>query len=191
MDLFSRIARRYDHIIRGFDLEKIIDDFTYSREELLLDLGGGTGRVANLFLNYVNECLVLDRSFEMIKQAQNKSRNLLLVQGTGDSMPFRENTIKQIFVNDVLHHIRKQKETLQESYLVLKENGKLIIRDYDRKYIGNIFLFIFEKILRFGSVFFSPQELTDQCQEIGFSVNWKRLTKGTYLLSAEKSIKLT
>ncbi|MHA1202340.1 MAG: class I SAM-dependent methyltransferase [Candidatus Heimdallarchaeaceae archaeon] len=187
MDLFSRIAGRYDHIIRGFDLDNIIDDFTYSKEELLVDLGGGTGRVATLFLNYVNECLVLDRSFEMIKQAQNKSRNLLLVQGTGDSMPFRENTIKQIFVNDVLHHIRKQKETLQESHLVLKENGRLIIRDYDRKYIGNIFLFIFEKILRFGSVFFSPQELKDQCQEIGFLVNWKRLTKGTYLLSAEKT----
>ncbi len=191
MDLFSRIAGRYDRIIRGFDLEKIIDDLTYSREELLVDLGGGTGRVATLFLNYVNECLVIDRSFEMLKQAQNKSRNLLFVQGTGDSMPFRENTIKQIFVNDVLHHIRKQKETLQESHLVLKENGKLIIREYDRKYIGNIFLFIFEKILRFGSVFFSPQELKDQCQEIGFSVNWKRLTRGTYLLSAEKSLKLT
>ncbi|MHA1482816.1 MAG: class I SAM-dependent methyltransferase [Candidatus Heimdallarchaeaceae archaeon] len=186
MDLFSRIAGRYDQIIKGFDLQKIIDDFTYSKEELLVDLGGGTGRVATLFLDYVNECLILDRSFEMMKQAQNKSRNLILVQGSGDSMPFRENTIKQIFVNDVLHHIKNQNETLQECHLVLKEQGNLIIRDYDRKYIGNIFLFIFEKILRFGSVFFSPQELTDQCQEIGFSVNWKRLTKGTYLLSAEK-----
>lgn len=188
MDLFSRIAGRYDHIIKGFDLQKIISYFTYSEEDLLVDLGGGTGRVATLFLDYVNECLILDRSFEMLEQAKNKSRNLILVQGSGDSMPFRENTIKQIFVNDVLHHIKNQKETLQESYLVLKEHGNLIIRDYDRKYIGNIFLFIFEKVLRFGSVFFSPQELADQCQEIGYSVSWKRLTKGTYLLSAEKSL---
>jgi len=127
----------------------------------------------------------------MINQAQNKSRDLLLVQGSGDSMPFRENTIKQIFVNDVLHHIQKQEETLKESHLVLKDQGNIIIRDYDRKYIGNIFLFIFEKILRFGSIFFSPQELKDKCQDIGFSVNWKRLTRGTYLLSAEKSVKLT
>lgn len=187
MDLFSRIAGRYDSIIKGFDLEKIISDFPHFKDELLVDLGGGTGRVATLFLDYINECLILDRSFEMLKQAQSKSRNLILVQGTGDSMPFRENTIKQIFVNDVLHHIKNQNETLQECHLVLKEQGSLIIRDYDRKYIGNIFLFIFEKILRFGSVFFSPQELTDRCQEIGFSVNWKRLTKGTYLLSAEKA----
>ena len=138
MDLFSRIAGRYDQIIKGFDLQKIIDDFTYSKEELLVDLGGGTGRVATLFLDYVNECLILDRSFEMMKQAQNKSRNLILVQGSGDSMPFRENTIEQIFVNDVLHHIKNQNETLQECHLVLKEQGNLIIRDYDRKYIGNI-----------------------------------------------------
>ncbi|MBY8999760.1 MAG: methyltransferase domain-containing protein [Candidatus Heimdallarchaeota archaeon] len=189
MDLFSRIASKYDHIIKGFDLETIIHDFPIYENDLMLDLGGGTGRVAIPFLKYVNECLILDRSFEMLKQAQAKSRDLLLVQGTSDFMPFRENTIMQIFVNDVLHHIHRQTETLRESYHILKNQGTMTIRDYDRKYLGNIFLLIFEKLLRFGSKFFSPQELKDQCMEFGFTVNWKRLTKGTYLLSAEKNLR--
>lgn len=186
MDLFSKIAKNYDHIISDFDLDSIIQEFPIAENELLLDLGGGTGRVATHFLNYVNECLVLDRSFEMLKQAQKKSSELILVQGTSDAMPFRANTIKQIFVNDTLHHVHRQRETLEDSYTILRSGGNLIIRDYDRKYFWNILLILFEKILRFGSKFFTPYELEQVCEEIGFNVSWKRLTKGTYLLTAVK-----
>ncbi len=187
MDLFSRIAGSYDKLIRGFALDSIKEFLKLEPDKLLLDLGGGTGRVSVAIDEQVNGCILLDRSFEMLQQASKKSRTLYLVQGVGENLPFKYGTIPQMFANDTLHHIRQQRETLSECYQALSYDGKMIIREYDPKYWKTKFLIFFEKVLLFGSTFLSPQQLEDICLNLGFSVDWQRLSKSTYLLNAKKS----
>lgn len=187
MDLFSRIAGRYDKIIRGFAIETIRDSLTLFPDKLLLDLGGGTGRVSTELRNLVSECIVFDRSFEMLQQASKKSRNLLIVQGVGENLPFKDGSIPQIFANDTLHHVHFQQETLSRCYQAMREGGRMIIREYDPECWRTKFLIFFEWVLRFGSTFLSPKTLEEICSEIGFEVDWQRLTESTYLLNAIKS----
>ena len=187
MDLFSRIADRYDKIIRSSAVEEFKSFINLKSEEILVDLGGGTGRVALVLEKMTNGCVLLDRSFEMLKQAKKKSNSLILVQGVGEALPFRKDTIPQIFANDTLHHILKQEETLAECYEVMMKSGYFTIREFDPKYWKTKFLIFFEKVLMFGSTFLSPQKLEDMCKEIGFSVNWQRLTKSTSMLEAMKN----
>ena len=187
MDLFSRIAGRYDKIIRGFAIETIRDSLTLYPDKLLLDLGGGTGRVSTELQELVNECIVFDRSFEMLQQASKKSNNLLIVQGVGENLPFRDSSIPQIFANDTLHHVHFQQETLQRSFQALNKGGRITIREYDPEYWKTKFLIFFEWVLRFGSIFLSPKKLEKMCRKIGFEVEWQRLTESTYLLNAIKS----
>ena len=68
MDLFSRIAKNYDKIIRGFALDTIKDSLTLESDKLLLDLGGGTGRVSTELEKHANGIVLLDRSFEMLNR---------------------------------------------------------------------------------------------------------------------------
>ncbi|MCE7741057.1 MAG: methyltransferase domain-containing protein [Candidatus Heimdallarchaeota archaeon] len=186
MDLFSKIAGSYDKIIRGFALDTIREFIKLVPDKLLLDLGGGTGRVSTELDDHVNGCILLDRSFEMLQQASKKSRNLLIVQGVGENLPFKENSIPQIFANDTLHHVQFQNETLENCHCVMTPNGKMIIREYDPEYWKTKFLIFFEWVLLFRSTFLSPRRLEEMCQKIGFSVDWQRLSKSTYLLNANK-----
>ena len=188
MDLFSRIAGIYDKIIKGFTLDTIKQFVQIIPNEILLDLGGGTGRLSVELNKCVNGCILIDRSFEMLEQALKKSKDFLIVQGVGENLPFKENSIPQIFANDTLHHIHFQNETLSDCYRVLKPQGRLIIREYDPEHWRTKFLLFFEWILLFGSTFLSPKKLEKICQKIGFSVDWKRLSKSTYMLNAVKAI---
>ena len=186
MDLFSRIAHFYDRIIKDFNFDTIRDHLILNDNELLLDLGGGTGRVSKSIIKHVNECVVLDRSFEMLQQAKLTSKSLMLVQGLAENQPFRPAFTEQVFVNDVLHHIRKQSKTLEETHRIMKDKGLMFIREYDRKYFWNFLLILMEKILLFRSIFLAPEELEEMCEIAGFSANWIRLSKATYLLTATK-----
>ena len=176
----------YDSIIRGFAIDTIKDRINLKPDKLLLDLGGGTGRVALELSKMTNGCILLDRSFEMLQQASMKTHNLFLVQGVGENLPFRKDSIPQIFTNDTLHHIHPQKETLANCYESLEPNGNLIIREYDPEAWRTKFLIFFEWVLMFGSKFHSPKKLAEMCQQLGFKTEWQHLSKSTYLLKAKK-----
>ena len=186
MDLFSRIAHRYDSIIRGFAIETIKYKIKLDSEKILLDLGGGTGRVALELSKLVNGYIIVDRSFEMLQQAYKKTRSLFLVQGVGENLPFRKGSIPQIFTNDTLHHIHRQDETLSNCYDSLEKGGRLTIREYDPEAWRTKFLILFEWVLMFGSKFHSPRKLAEMCKKYGFETKWEFLTKTTYLLEAKK-----
>ncbi len=186
MDLFSRIAGRYDSIIRSSAVNEFKKYLNLESDKILLDLGGGTGRVALVLEQMTNGCILLDRSFEMLQQARKKSNSLFFLQGVGESLPFRTGTVPQIFANDTLHHIQKQKETLDECYRVMGNKSRFSIREYDPEYWKTKFLIFFEKVLMFSSIFLPPWKLEEFCKNIGFAVVWQRLTKSTYLLEATK-----
>ncbi len=163
-----------------------MDYINLQSDELFFDLGGGTGRIAYQLTDYVNGCLVFDASYKMLLQAKKKSNDLLLIHGFSETLPIRNNSLKQIFLNDSLHHIRLQEETLEECFRVLSSGGQLIIREFDKKYFWNKFLIFGEKLLRFKSKFLSPDQLSDMCLKLGFEISWKRPTKSTFILTAKK-----
>ena len=113
-------------------------------------------------------------------------QNFMLVQGLSQKLPFREKSLKQIFINDSLHHIYDQIGTLKETYTALSLGGKVIIREFNRKYFWNIFLILFEKIIRFGSKFLTPEELTRMCENQNLEVVIVKPSKGTFIAIGER-----
>ena len=155
MDIFSRIARYYDKIIPNFNIYDILPYMDIKPSALILDFGGGTGRVGAKLLNVANECLILDFSFSMLREARKKTHSLLLLNSDGLKLAVRNNSIPVIFLNDTFHHLQNHKQALKECFRVLKNDGVLYIREYDKHYFWNKLLILFEKILRFKSTFFS------------------------------------
>ncbi|MCG3219930.1 MAG: methyltransferase domain-containing protein [Candidatus Heimdallarchaeota archaeon] len=180
-DTFSKIAHRYDDFVGSFNYEKLRKYLPIVPEEPILDLGGGTGRVGVYFVEEANGCIILDLSFKMLNEAKKRTKKFMLVQGFSQHLPFREQSLKQIFVNDTLHHIRDQMGTIRECYTTLAPEGKVIIREFDRKYFWNWLLILFEKIVRFRSKFLSPEELTEMCEEQNLTVSIQKPSKGTFI----------
>ncbi|MBS7620332.1 class I SAM-dependent methyltransferase [Candidatus Bathyarchaeota archaeon] len=73
---------------------------------LILDLGCGTG-IYTLALSLFTDGLVcgLDPALGMLKQALEKSKNVLWACSVAESMPIRSNVFHCIFASQVWHHI--------------------------------------------------------------------------------------
>jgi len=75
MDIFSRIAHFYDKIIPTFNIESIKPYVNFNSKKLILEHGGGTGRVEKRLLKIVNKCLIVDYSFKMLDEARERHMN--------------------------------------------------------------------------------------------------------------------
>lgn len=183
-DHFDLISPLYDFIFgRRIDHE-IVDFANISEDQTLLDLGGGTGRVSVLFRMKVKNLIVADSSVNMLKEAKDKG--LITVNSNSERLPFRDNSIQRIIMVDAFHHVKNQKETLQEMWRVLEPDGLIIIEEPD---INNFYVKLIalgEKILLMRSHFVSPSRIAEMGHfDGGASVDIKK-RKGNAWITIKK-----
>ncbi|GAB4504704.1 MAG: hypothetical protein Fur0043_16980 [Anaerolineales bacterium] len=125
----------------------------------LLDVGGGTGRVANLLQDYVGEVTIADPSFGMLRQAHRST--LELACAYSESLPFPDETFERIIMVDALHHVIHQGRTAREMYRVLQPGGRIVIEEPDIRLFGVKLIAMGEKLLLMRSHFLSPARIGD------------------------------
>lgn len=69
--LFHKLAPFYDHLIRTPQVDRLKGLLKLSKDNYLLDLGGGTGRVSHHFTGLGAEVLVCDINRSMLKQVKS------------------------------------------------------------------------------------------------------------------------
>jgi len=185
-DYFSRFAHMYDGFVGDSELNNILDYLDLQKKDILVDVGGGTGRDAKALKQHVRGCIILDYSYNMLQKAKGKDDDVMLVQASSDAMPFRDGTIEKLFMNDSLHHIQVQEDSMKECERVLTKSGKLMIREFDRKHFWNKLLIFFEKLVRFNSKFLTPEELVKMCSDANLKSSYERPSKSTFILTAIK-----
>lgn len=84
----------------------------------LLDLGCGTGWIADHFADYVG----IDLSEEAVKRAQDRGRNVMLGDA-GAPLPFEDNAFTGVVAKDVLEHVTSPVDTVMEIRRVLVPGG--------------------------------------------------------------------
>ncbi|MCM2990057.1 class I SAM-dependent methyltransferase [Bacillus safensis] len=100
----------------------------------LLDIGTGTGFLAQKFSERELQVTGVDISKELIieakKIAEEKGLNIKYVNSTAESLPFKENQFDTVTAAQCWHWFDKEK-VLQEINRVLKIDGKLVIIHLD------------------------------------------------------------
>lgn len=181
MNIFSLVAKFYDKIVPKSNIENVLEMLPLDKNSLIMDLGGGTGRIALSLSNYTNECLVLDSSLNMLEQAKKKSKKLLLINGDGCLLPLKDNSMNQIILNNTLHHVDKHSYLLAEMYRIMKKEGILIIRDLNpAKWRNRIIIFL--ESLFFRCTFFKIDELDKLLKEKKFSTSSFEDSEGSYIM---------
>ena len=128
LDHFSLLAPFYELFIRPKNPEKIRSLAQLPSDGILLDAGGGTGRVAQYFRGATAQILVADESLKMLREAQKKD-GLQPVVSLTERLPFQNDAFDCIIMVDALHHVADQQKTVDELWRILKPGGRLIIEE--------------------------------------------------------------
>jgi demethylmenaquinone methyltransferase/2-methoxy-6-polyprenyl-1,4-benzoquinol methylase len=123
----------------------------------LLDVGGGTGRVALAIREYVDEIIVTDVSFGMLARAPRPA--LIPVSGASETLPFADNSFERVIMVDALHHVNHHANSAHEMLRVLKPGGVLVIEEPDIRTFAVKLIAIAEKLLLMRSHFLAPDAI--------------------------------
>ncbi len=101
----------------------------------LLDIGTGTGRMAELFAPRAEHIVALDKSLDMLRVARAKLQNLPaerieLVQGDFAALPFSAHTFDTVLLHQVLHFAQDPAIALVEAARVTRPGGRIAIVDF-------------------------------------------------------------
>ena len=101
----------------------------------LLDIGTGTGRIAELFAGQAGRVVALDKSLEMLRVARAKLQHLPtsqveLVQGNFTDLPFEAAAFDTVVLHQVLHFAPYPEQVLAEAARVTRPQGRIAIVDF-------------------------------------------------------------
>lgn len=101
----------------------------------LLDIGTGTGRMAELFAPHADRIVALDKNLEMLRVARAKLQHLPtarieLVQGDFADLPFADASFDTVILHQVLHFATDPAPALAEAARVLRGGGRIGIVDF-------------------------------------------------------------
>lgn len=157
-----------------------------------LDIGGGTGTMANI-LSKKTGCrfMVVDSSVGMINVGRKRGYNIeWLVADITKQLPLEERSVDGIIMIYTLHHIKRdlQPRTLSELKRVLKSRGKIIFIEMDNHNFFSCYKNLIGKITTFNRVWFlDASQLEKTLKNLGFTkVKYTHKYQG-YVLCATKS----
>lgn len=160
LDHFGIVAPFYDRANPLTHIEKLIEIVDLPAEGLLLDAGGGTGRVAQRLKNLVHGVYIVDLSIKMLLQASRKG-GLQTIGAHTESLPFPDHTFNRVIMIDAFHHVCDQKFSALEMWRVLKPNGKIVIEEPDISKPAVKLIAVAEKIMMMRSRFLSPTRIAE------------------------------
>ncbi len=101
----------------------------------VLDIGTGTGRMAELFAGQAERIVALDKNLEMLRVARAKLQHLPtaqieLVQGDFADLPHSDASFDTVLLHQVLHFATDPAPALAEAARVLRSGGRIAIVDF-------------------------------------------------------------
>ncbi len=151
--MFTRISPRYDLMNRlmtvGQDVrwrQEVIHRATLPRRGVLLDLGAGTGDLAQEALRQYPDCrcVAADFTLEMMRFGRRRSGadRIAWVGADALHLPFPDQTFDAVVSGFLLRNLSDIRRGLREQYRVLKPGGRILTLDTTRPPQGVLSPFI-------------------------------------------------
>ncbi|MGA2504857.1 MAG: class I SAM-dependent methyltransferase [Anaerolineales bacterium] len=167
-DHFNLIAGLFERTANFNPPGPLLDMLDLQPDGLLLDAGGGTGRVAQAMREMVREVVVMDLSRGMLHYAARKG--LAATCAPAEHLPFASNAFKRIIMVDALHHVINQREVISEFWRVLAPGGRIVIVEPDIQQLTVKLIALGEKLLLMRSHFFSAKKIAALLENPGVQV---------------------
>jgi demethylmenaquinone methyltransferase/2-methoxy-6-polyprenyl-1,4-benzoquinol methylase len=175
LDHFDFIAPLYHRVGIYSNLDAMISFADLPTSGRLLDVGGGTGRVAKALRVHAMQIVIADASRGMLRFAASFS-NLQPAVAISEHLPFPDESFDRIIMVDVLHHVFSQSQTAREMWRVLRPGGRVVIEEPDIRTFGVKLIALAEKLLLMRSHFLAPEGIAILFDDAKTSVHAKDST---------------
>lgn len=160
-DDFRLLSKVYDLIIRPKKDIPWVNHLCIEENNLVLDVGGGTGRVAEVIQKQGCEIIIYDQSIHMLRGVGNKNREFLRVCGEVEEIAFPKGCFDDVIMVDTLHHVKDQQATINSILYILRPGGTFILEEPDIRKFAVKLIAILEKVLLMRSHFLKPEEIVN------------------------------
>jgi len=186
--IFDLLSPIYDLLIRGEPPTDLIPLLDLTGDEVILEIGAGTGRIIQSLSHLCSDLFLLDPSPAMLAKARVKIPCANHYLGYAESLPWQKAFFDRVFAIDSLHHWNNQVKGLIEVYRVLKNQGSFILIEFDPNTRFGHYIRSMERLLRMGSKFYSPREIRKILSVTGLTVSKQYYIDGaTYVTVARKA----
>ena len=121
---WSKRAKKYDEtswVKNESFIENFLDMISDKSFSNILEVGIGTGAVANIMTSRKGALTGIDISKEMIDQIKNDK--ITPIVANAHDLPFEENTFELIYMRNVIHYLEKPEKVFSEIHRCLKPGG--------------------------------------------------------------------
>lgn len=139
-DYFSAHAENWDELRRMHTADAVVEDALAAALGdaplgRVLDIGTGTGRMAELFAERADHVVALDKSPAMLRVARARLQHLggervEMVQGDFASLPLGDGSVDTVLFHQVLHFAQDPAEALCEAARVTRGGGRIAVVDF-------------------------------------------------------------
>ncbi len=157
-DHFGFLAPFYEFFIPPRTSPEFIDVVNFPDGGLLLDAGGGTGRVAQFFQGRSGLIVVADESSSMLQEAVKKA-GLAGVCAAAENLPFAPLAFDRVVMVDALHHLADQASACNELWRIVKPGGRIVIEEPDIRSFWVKLIALAEKLALMRSHFLRPSQI--------------------------------
>jgi len=170
LDHFGILAPFYEKFIKPNLPERLLALADLEAAGNVLDMGGGTGRVASFLTGKAAQVFIADESMGMLKEAKKKE-SLIPMCGKSEGMPLGKESIDRIIMVDALHHVQNQKATADELWRLVKPGGRIVIEEPDIRKFAVKLVALFEKMALMRSHFLDAREMAALFEEEGADIH--------------------
>lgn len=156
--VFSSVAHKYDLMndLMSLGIHRLwkkiaVQHCAVRQDQTILDLAGGTGDLANAFLNELSgtgQVILADINAEMLQAGKTKLinkgqiANINYTQLDAESLPFADNSFDCVAIGFGLRNVTQKQVALQEMQRVLKPGGRVVILEFSKpvsQHLSNIY----------------------------------------------------
>lgn len=165
--------------------------------EKVLDLGSGTGDLANTLYELKTDVVGIDHSENMVKQAQQKYPHIPFYVMDATKLTY-DNEFDAVFSNATLHWIKTPEAVLQSIYKSLKPDGRIVVEFGGAGNVETITTELIQHIQQAGISFTDAQfpwyfptvgEYTTLLESVGFYVSYAHHFSRPTKLSGENGMR--
>lgn len=178
---WEKRSRRYEKLqwaIKGGYLKAFLHMGDFGADDVVLDIGTGTGIIAHTISPFVKKVIGIDISKGMLAHAlEHRVGNEEFQISDARRLEFPDNTFGKITARMVFHHILEGTQTaMDECFRILKQGGKMVFSEGvpPSEHTRSFYIEMFK--LKEERLTFREEDLLNLMKNSGF----KRIHKETY-----------
>ena len=140
-EVFNQVSKKYNLMndLSSFGLHRywkneLINWLAPQPHQILADLAGGTGDIANNFIkNGGKRADIIDINLNMLKNGMIKNNDkVFYISANCENLPIADNTYHRVTISFGLRNITYREKALNEIYRILKPGGRFICLEFSK-----------------------------------------------------------